>query len=145
MNNDNYSSTNFINMTRINLIPVKELMDAHLLAEHREIKRIPNVIKSWKYNLDWIPEKFCLWKWHVKFFYDKLQFLRHRYYKIHNECLHRGFNVLNYTESFLWTPKELNNDYIPTEEDIKISRQRIEEKIKQKPGFYKYYWKPYDL
>jgi hypothetical protein len=39
-------------MTRINLIPVNELTDQHLLAEHREIKRIPNVILSGRYNLD---------------------------------------------------------------------------------------------
>jgi hypothetical protein len=31
-------------MTRINLIPVEELTDQHLLAEHREIKRIPNAV-----------------------------------------------------------------------------------------------------
>lgn len=33
-------------MTRVNLIPVESLTMQHLLAEHREIKRIPNVIKS---------------------------------------------------------------------------------------------------
>jgi len=33
-------------MTRINLIPVSELTDEHLLAEHRELKRIPNLIKK---------------------------------------------------------------------------------------------------
>jgi hypothetical protein len=34
-------------MTRINTgIPPKELTDKHLLAEHREIKRIPNCIKK---------------------------------------------------------------------------------------------------
>ena len=38
-------------MTRINLINVEELTDQHLLAEHREIKRIPNVISKGKYSL----------------------------------------------------------------------------------------------
>ena len=34
-------------MTRINAgIPPKKLTNRHLLAEHREIKRIPNVIKK---------------------------------------------------------------------------------------------------
>jgi hypothetical protein len=33
-------------MTRVKLVPVKELYDQHLLAEHREIKRIPNLIKQ---------------------------------------------------------------------------------------------------
>lgn len=38
-------------MTRINIVPVEKLYDQHLLAEHREIKRIPNVIKQGKYSL----------------------------------------------------------------------------------------------
>lgn len=56
-------------MTRVNLVPVKELYDQHLLAEHREIKRIPNLIKQWKYNFVWQPKKYKLWSGHVKFFY----------------------------------------------------------------------------
>ena len=31
-------------MTRINLIPPKELCDQHLLAEFRELTRIPNAV-----------------------------------------------------------------------------------------------------
>ena len=43
-------------MTRINVgIPPAELTDKHLLAEHREIKRIPNCIAKGKYNMDGIP------------------------------------------------------------------------------------------
>ena len=130
-------------MTRINLIPVNELTDQHLLAEHREIKRIPNVILSGRYNLDWQPSEFCLWTWHVKFFYDKLLFLRKRYLHLYEECLKRNFKVEWYWRSFLWLDMNLYNDYIPTQEAIELSRARIEEKIKAKPWYYKYYWKPY--
>ena len=46
-------------MTRINVgIPPEELTDKHLLAEHREIKRIPNCIAKGKYNMDGIPKRF---------------------------------------------------------------------------------------
>lgn len=128
-------------MTRINLIPVKDLTDQHLLAEHRELKRIPNVIKSWKYILKNIPKDFTLWTGHVKFFYDKLLFLKLRYIELHQECINRWFNIVNYIESFQWLPKELMNNYTPTQEAIQISNERIDEKIKMKPFFYKKNWK----
>jgi len=132
-------------MTRINLIPVSELTDQHLLSEHREIKRIPNVIKSGRYSLDWMPEKYTLGKWHVKFFYDKIQFLYERYTALNCECYKRGFNVENYWISFVnifyWYYWQFRNNYTPTQEAIQISRDRINEKIKAKPGFYRMYWK----
>ena len=128
-------------MTRINLIPVSELTDQHLLAEHRELKRIPNLIKSWKYNLENIPDQFVLWTWHVKFFYNKLLFLKLRYIELHQECLKRWFNVMNYIESFQGLPSELMNNYEATQEAIKLSQSRIDEKIIMKPLFYKYNWK----
>ena len=63
-------------MTRINVgIPPAELINQHLIAEHREIKRIPNCIAKGKYNMDNIPRRFKLGKGHVKFFYDKLEYL----------------------------------------------------------------------
>lgn len=129
-------------MTRINLIPVKELTDQHLLAEHREIKRIPNLIKSWKYNLNDIPKDFCLWKWHVKFFYNKIEFLHRRYLNLFFECIRRWFKINDYSYSFYkLINNSLYNDYIPTEEEIEISRKRINEKINNKPNFYRYKWK----
>ena len=60
-------------MTRINVaIPVEELTREHLISEHREIKRIPNMIKSGRAKIKNIPPKFKLGPGHVKFFYDKL-------------------------------------------------------------------------
>lgn len=130
-------------MTRINLIPVEELTDQHLLAEHREIKRIPNVIKSGKYNLKWIPAHYTMWTWHVKFFYNKLIFLLKRYWELRKECWERGFVVENYAENFLYNfDYDLLWDYTPTEKEIAISKERIAEKIKLKPSFYRHYWKP---
>jgi len=113
-------------MTRINCgIPPSELHDKHLLAEHREIKRIPNMIKSGKAKLDNIPEKFCLGKGHVKFFYNKLQYLTNRYHLIYLQCLKRGFNVTYYGDAFKDLPIELMNNYRPTLTDKMIVRQRI--------------------
>lgn len=120
-------------MTRINVgYPVEKLTDKHLLAEHREIKRIPNMVKSGRAKLDNIPEKFCLGKGHVKFFYDKLGYLWMRYRQIYSECCKRGFNVTNYADA--WGPNIPDNlwkDYVPTKEDKKLIEDRINSKLQK--------------
>lgn len=117
-------------MTRINLgIPPRELNNKHLIAEHRELKRIPNAIAKGKYNLKSIPSQFTLGKGHVSFFYDKLSYLKDRYVDLYNECILRGFNVQNYETSWNGVPQTLMNDYTPTARDIEIIRERIAERL----------------
>ena len=43
-------------MTRINLVPVEELSNQHLMAEYRELPRIPNAIKSNRAKIQNIPK-----------------------------------------------------------------------------------------
>ncbi|WP_443089508.1 pyrimidine dimer DNA glycosylase/endonuclease V [Xenorhabdus sp. Sc-CR9] len=83
-------------MTRINVIPPNELCDQHLLAEHRELTRIPNDIikRNGKVTLTTL-EAYTLGNGHVIFFRDKLLFLKKRYEVIYQECLNRGFSVVN--------------------------------------------------
>jgi deoxyribonuclease (pyrimidine dimer) len=86
-------------MTRINAnIDPVDLCDQHLLAEYREILRIPNFIlggcmtlqgknyygmkKLPKIDIDNIPESYKLGPGHVKFFYNKVRFLHYRFLKI---------------------------------------------------------------
>jgi len=120
-------------MTRIN-VAVKpiELNDKMLIAEHREIKRIPNCVKKGRYNLSGIPDKFTLGTGHVKFFYNKLEYLHDRYVDLYDECLKRGFNVTNYEEAFNDLPDELYNWYDETNRDRKIILQRINERLNSK-------------
>ena len=71
-------------MTRINIIPVQELFDQHLIAEYREITMVPaalnRTLKS-KGGLDLskISSNYTLNKGHVYFFYDKGKYLYKRY------------------------------------------------------------------
>ena len=117
-------------MTRINVgIPPAELVNQHLLAEHREIKRIPNCVAKGKYNMDGMPERFKLGTGHVKFFYNKLLYLKKRYIKIYEECINRGFNVQNYINAWDNVPDKLMNDYQPTEIDRDIIKERINLKL----------------
>ena len=121
-------------MTRINsAIPVKNLTDEHLLAEHREIKRLPycliEAIKSGSINH--IPEKFTLGKGHVLFFLDKLYFCFDRYMDLYYECLARGFKVRCYFDNWL---SDDNHEYFlgkytPTEEEHKLLIERISDRI----------------
>lgn len=116
-------------MTRINVgIEPKELPDKLLLAEHREITRIPNAVKSGRAKLDTIPFKFRLGKGHVKFFYNKLKYLYCRYVELYSECKRRKFKVTNKLTAFDDLPSNTFNDYIEQSEDRQILIERITKK-----------------
>lgn len=117
-------------MTRINVgIKPSTLTQKHLIAEHREIKRIPNMISSGRAIIKDIPETFRLGPGHVKFFYNKLGYLKQRYEEIYKECINRGYNVTYYGNAWDKVPKTLMGDYTPTKHDIKIITQRINERL----------------
>ena len=65
-------------MTRINLVEPKELSTKHLVAEYREITRLPSNLKlalnrkSKAFSMTEIPSEYVLGKGHVKFFFDKM-------------------------------------------------------------------------
>lgn len=117
-------------MTRINVsIPPSELTGRHLIAEHREIKRVPNLISRGRFNMKSVPSEFTLGKGHVAFFYNKLLYLKNRYEELYQECLNRGYNVTYYGAAWDDIPPQFMNDYIPTQRDESIIRQRINEKL----------------
>lgn len=99
-------------MTRINSsIKVRLLTDEHLLAEHREIKRLPYSYKkrleSGKGFKD-IPDKFTLGTGHVMFFVKYGYYTLNRYNEIREECIARGFNVEDYSSN--WDMYSLGSD-----------------------------------
>ncbi len=95
-------------MTRINIgVPPTTLTNKHLMAEHRELKRIPNVVSRGRYNLKTAPPEFTLGKGHVSFFYNKLGYLFKRYEELYTECRARGMNVQYYGSSRDGFPPEL--------------------------------------
>ncbi len=116
-------------MTRINVgIHPYELPNNLLLAEHREIKRIPNLIKSGRFSLAAQPKSFTLGKGHVKFLYSRLRFLQNRYAMLHKECLVRGFNVQDYSSAWDDIPESLMGDYVPSGHDRTLLLERIHSK-----------------
>lgn len=120
-------------MTRINVgIDPKTLNRQMLIAEHREIKRIPNVIKSGRFSMSKQPSEFTLGTGHVKFFYDKILFLKKRYESIYNECINRGYNVTYFGSAFDGIPSKYMNDYRPSARDKQLLEERIAQRLKSR-------------
>lgn len=130
-------------MTRINSgVNPKELTDEHLLAEHREIKRICNnfYMRKLKNKFDDIPEKFTLGKGHVLFFINKPTYTLSRYQEIRDELETRGFNVTNYSKNWFVYEDFKGVSYIPDNTDTMLVKDRIAERISDgKKEYYHYY------
>ena len=122
-------------MTRINVIPPNELSTKHLVAEYREITRLPGNLKlsltrsSRPFSISEIPAEYVLGTGHVKFFYDKMFYLQKRFESLVEEMLSRGYNP-KFTDSSIFIPEnnEYYNDYIPTDSALKLNRERIYER-----------------
>ena len=120
-------------MTRINAnISPRKLTDEHLLAEHREIKRMAYYAKEAIKNggIKNMPPHFTLGKGHVLFLIDKQEYIYERYHELLQECKRRGFNVTNYWENWIGIyDVRYWNRYEPTEEDNRIIKERIKDRI----------------
>lgn len=127
-------------MTRINVVPVEELSDQHLLAEYHEL---PRAIKIWTYT-GLAPRKYVLGKGHVKWARRHMHFTLNRYKLIFDEMLFRGFKP-KYRWEDLWDYALHNTigfgwylNYFPTPADIKLNQDRLIEKYKLKPNWYRW-------
>lgn len=132
-------------MTRINLVPPKELCDQHLIAELHELPRIPNGLLSGHLKTSYpeTPDSFTLGEGHVKFFVNKLTYLYSRYVLLLEEAHQRGFKVKDRfpEEAMFVLPLSNWEEYYPTKEEISISRERISQKL---PLNARYYGRSYE-
>lgn len=122
-----------------------ELTDQHLVAEYREMLMVPSALKrsiNSKNGLDKsrIGSKYTLNTGHVYFFFDKGKYLKERYDSLVNEMKLRGMNPdpsrIFPTEVF--EQNDLYGDWEPSIEEININLKRIEERINQKPDWYRH-------
>lgn len=130
-------------MTRINLVPVEDLKNKHLLAEYREMPMVPaslnRTLKSKKGLVrSRISKKYTLNAGHVYFFYDKGKFLDDRYSRIVEEMKKRGWNPdpNRIFPATIFKENNLYGDYEPSNDEINISNNRIQLRINQKPHLY---------
>lgn len=119
-------------MTRINVIPVSELSDQHLIAEYREL---PRVLKQ-NINLSGAPLMYCLGKNHMKWAALHGIYCANRYQDLIIEMLYRGFHPHFKVDGLLCRPSAI--DYEPCCIDIETNRQRIREKFNMKPDWYRW-------
>lgn len=118
-------------MTRVNLVDPETLIDEHLVAEYREIKRIVN--NPPKNNN--IPTDYVLGKGHVTFFKDKLDYIRYRHKLIVVEMKRR-----NITVNIELDGPTTNDLWQPNQEEIMMSATRIMDRIitmKKEPHYNK--------
>jgi deoxyribonuclease (pyrimidine dimer) len=116
-------------MTRINLVDPSELSRSHLQGEYREIVRVFALARKQQYNMHKIkqPSEYTLGTGHVLFFYDKLGFISERYDALCNEMINRGYTCNRVPKEDLHAGigKHMFFGYKPTEEAIRISKERI--------------------
>lgn len=121
-------------LTRVNVVPVTELTNSQLLAEYREIPRIYRMVQN---SIDRgeplgkdIPEAFTYGKGALRFWYNKLAFIKLRQCALRDEMLKRGYKPIAHAH-----PESEGNhgidhpgywqDYEPTEEALRKNRRRL--------------------
>lgn len=136
-------------MTRINLVKPSDLADQHLFAEWREIKMIaPAANRSLKTRpvseiVKGISKEYTLNAGHVTFFYDKLTFLSLRFEELTYELMQRGYDIDQFdfrTPIFREVESKIpQRSWSPTSKDKQVNIDRIVQRLKERPTWYRYY------
>lgn len=130
-------------MVRVNLISPQKLADQHLVAEYLEILMLVGYVKNYP-KLEGIKKEYCLGKGHIKFFKNKLGYLKNRHEKIKKEMRKRGFATTK-TINLETFDSKFQEKWKPSKKDFGIVKKRILWKIKNKPNYYNYYGKKKSL
>lgn len=132
-------------VTRINVIPVSDLADQHLMAEYRELPMVNASLKrslrsKRGFDKRRIPSKYTLNTGHVTFFYDKGLYLYKRYESLITELYKRGYEINPRERTVDWTvfPNDYWKDFYPNKQDEAINVERILLRLSEKPNFYNY-------
>jgi deoxyribonuclease (pyrimidine dimer) len=123
-------------MVRINLIDPKALADQHLVAEYNEMLMLVGYVHKYP-DLSGIPHRYTLGTGHIRFFKDKLGYIQKRFARVKREMVSRGFRPTKELDlsgfgschTRQWTPRK---------EDYHIIRRRLADRLRMKPGFYRY-------
>jgi deoxyribonuclease (pyrimidine dimer) len=124
-------------MVRINLIEPKLLADQHLVAEYHEIGMLLGYIRKHP-KVENIPEEFDLGEGHIKFFKNKVGYLKERSGKLRKEMKRRGFVVKVNFDFSIYKGKEYYVNWKPTRFNYKVIIERISERLMEKPDWYRY-------
>lgn len=126
-------------MTRINLIDPQDLTDQHLVAEYRELPRVFTLAQQWldRGKPGDIPPTYRMGAGHVRFFYDKTDYLSKRQALLIAECQRRGFDIAHVQAP---APIEgATSGWLPDVLALTRNLRRLLDKVEAKPNFYRYY------
>lgn len=126
-------------------MPVETLSRNHLIAEYRELPAVFGHVRRAQAKGGEIknqPAQFTLGTGHLKFFYDKLGWILKRYELLVAEMRDRGYDPKypDLGSKMIGLDDKWFGQWEPSEAEIAISRQRIEERLsermtyKNKPG-----------
>lgn len=134
-------------MTRVNVVPVDELTNAHAFGEYKEILRpiskvknalakYPNKYAFYKAYANKIPAEYTMGKGHESFFFNKLLYIAERYQQL---CEWRKARGYKYTEISVkdlldGLPEFVLQSYTPTQQALEINRHRIAERLAESVG-----------
>ena len=85
-----------------------------------------------------IPDKYTLKNGHMRFFKDKVLYLKKRHKQIKGEMKSRGFKPVR-TLRTSGVKKSLMNNWKPNPQDLQLIKKRLLYKLKLKPEWYRYY------
>lgn len=128
---------------RCNLIHPWFLTDQHLMAERRELRMIPPLVRTRITNgtlTQGIPDHFVLGSGHMLFWVPRMEYLHRRFNALTDEMIRRGFHpdlsiqfeVADAIEAGLY------NDWEPNAEDYDVIVTRLRERIEKRFNWYKY-------
>lgn len=123
-------------MVRINLIPPRMLSDQHLIAEMNEIGMLFGYVRKYPKKEE-IKKEFTLNNGHIKFFKNKLGYLKKRYEEIQKEMKKRGFNPKKKLDYSVYNEWHMGQ-WKPRRKDYNIIIERISERLREKPEWYRY-------
>lgn len=126
-------------MVRVNLVNPECLTDQHLVAEYDEMLMLVAYVREHQ-DLEGIPDDYCLGKGHIKFFKNKIGYLKKRHELLKKEMRRRGF-VARKTLDARGIDKGMLKDWKPNPQDLRIIKKRLKQKVLLKPEWYRYYRK----
>lgn len=130
-------------MTRVNVLPIASLEPKILSGEFHEITRVFGLVRKSVIagrdvsDIDIKPE-YLLGRGHVKFFYNKLEYVARRYLSLAFELRYRAIKSGNksncdlslvlkvISEARKDIPEQWWGDYTPTPEAMEINQHRLD-------------------
>ena len=128
-------------MTRINTLDVSLLLDEWLIAEYRELKRIPNKMRAGKYLSGWVPEDYRMGFGHERFFLDKMLYLKIRHDELRDEMWARFGKEYDITVEVYDLPEYTLRDWSPEHRDHVVNVGRLRERFSERKREYHYHGK----